>query len=137
MPFYQTTAFLLSAVAPAAPSGSAPAPHFYETAAFINCAIFIGLVAAASFIGHWLGKALRAVDYGWKFGVILFAILASTVIVIRGWPPKLGVDLGGGSILVYKVDETKTEWHKEKMDSLLTSIAQVLGDEPSADAPSK
>ena len=64
------------------------------------------------------------VDYGWKFGVILFAILASVVVVIRGWPPRLGVDLGGGSILVYKVDETKTDWRPEKMDSLLTSISK-------------
>ena len=82
------------------------------------------LVVASGLIGHWLAKALRVADYGWKFGVILFAILASTVMVIRGWPPKLGVDLGGGSILVYKVDETKTEWRPEKMDSLVTSISK-------------
>ena len=75
-------------------------------------------------IGHWLAKALRAADYGWKFGIILFAILASVVVVFRGWPPKLGVDLGGGSILVYKVDETKTEWRPEKMDSLMASIGK-------------
>ena len=46
------------------------------------------------------------------------------VVIIRGWPPKLGVDLGGGSILVYKVDETKTVWRPDKMDSLLTSISK-------------
>ena len=67
---------------------------------------------------------MRAADYGWKFGVILFAMLASVVVVFRGWPPRLGVDLGGGSILVYKVDETKTEWRPEKMDSLLASISK-------------
>ena len=82
------------------------------------------LVVASSLIGHWLAKALRVTDYGWKFGVILFAILASAVVVFLGWPPKLGVDLGGGSILVYKVDETKTDWRPEKMDSLLASIGK-------------
>ncbi|MGO9112423.1 MAG: protein translocase subunit SecD [Thermoguttaceae bacterium] len=97
---------------------------FYQTTAFINTATFIGLVVASSLVGQWLAKALRVADYGWKFGVILFAILASAVVVIRGWPPKLGVDLGGGSILVYKVDETKTVWRPEKMDSLLTSISK-------------
>ena len=95
-----------------------------EHPVFVNSAIFIGLVVASGFIGHWLAKALRAADYGWKFGVILFAILASVVVIVRGWPPKLGVDLGGGSILVYKVDETKTEWRPEKMDSLLASISK-------------
>ncbi len=46
------------------------------------------------------------------------------MVVFRGWPPKLGVDLGGGSILVYQVDETKTDWRPEKMDSLLASISK-------------
>ena len=87
---------------------------FYQTTSFINIALFILLVVVSSLIGHWLGKALRVVDYGWKFGVILFAMLASAVVVFRGWPPRLGVDLGGGSILVYKVDETKTEWRPEQ-----------------------
>ena len=97
---------------------------FYQTTSFINIALFILLVVASSLIGHWLGKFLRVVDYGWKFGVILFALLASAVVVYRGWPPRLGVDLGGGSILVYEVDKTKTEWDPSKMDSLLTSISR-------------
>ena len=63
------------------------------------------LIVGSSLIGHWLAKAWRATDYGWKFGVILFAMLASAVVVYLGWPPRLGVDLGGGTILVYKVDE--------------------------------
>jgi SecD/SecF fusion protein len=90
----------------------------------VNSAIIIVLVFGSGFIGHWLGKALRVADYGWKFGVILFAILASVVVIVLGWPPRLGVDLGGGSILVYQVDKTKTEWRPEKMDSLLASISR-------------
>jgi len=97
---------------------------FFQTTAFLNSAIFFGLLLGSSLIGHWLAKALRVADYGVKFGIILFAILASAVVVIRGWPPKLGVDLGGGSILVYKVDEQKTVWRADKMDSLVTSISK-------------
>jgi SecD/SecF fusion protein len=97
---------------------------FYTSPAFINSAIFLGLIILSGIVGHWLAKILRTADYGWKFGVILFAILASLIVVQRGWPPKLGVDLGGGSILVYKVDEQKTAWRSEKMDSLLTSISR-------------
>ncbi len=81
-------------------------------------------MVASVLIGRWLAKALRSVDYGWKFAVILFALLASVVVIVLGWPPRLGVDLGGGSILVYKVDESKTEWRAEKMDSLITSISK-------------
>lgn len=91
---------------------------------FVNSAILIGLVVASTLIGNWLARTWRVVDYGWKFGVILFAIMASVVVVVLGWPPRLGVDLGGGSILVYKVDETKTVWRSEKMDDLLSSISK-------------
>ncbi|MGA2257067.1 MAG: protein translocase subunit SecD, partial [Thermoguttaceae bacterium] len=96
----------------------------FHNTALLNSATFIGLIVAAGLLGHWLAKALRAADYGWKFGVILFAVFASVVVIVRGWPPKLGVDLGGGSILVYKVDERKTVWRPDKMDSLLTSISK-------------
>jgi len=118
MSFFQTTAFLISAIDPA------PAVPFYLTSGFLNCSIFLVLLVGSGLIGHWLAKALRVADYGVKFGIILFAIFASTVVVIRGWPPKLGVDLGGGSILVYKVDEQKTVWRAEKMDSLIASISK-------------
>ncbi len=97
---------------------------FYQNPAFVVTAIIVGLVVVSVLIGNWLAKALRMADYGLKFAIILFAMLASAVTVIRGWPPRLGVDLGGGSILVYKVDHTKTEWRPEKMDSLLTSISK-------------
>ena len=90
----------------------------------VNIGILVLLVVASVLIGRWLAKALRSVDYGWKFAVILFALLASVVVIVLGWPPRLGVDLGGGSILVYKVDESKTEWRAEKMDSLITSISK-------------
>ena len=90
MPFYQTAAFLLSAVPPAPGPSPADVTPFYQTTAFVNTAIFIGLVLASGFIGHWLGKGLRVADYGWKFGVILFAIVGQH----RGHPPRLAAAAG-------------------------------------------
>jgi SecD/SecF fusion protein len=97
---------------------------FFQNPALISFLIIVGLMVASGLTGHWLAKILRAGDYGTKFAVIVFAILASIVVIIRGWPPHLGVDLGGGSILVYKVDEQKTVWRDDKMDALLTSISK-------------
>ena len=96
----------------------------FQSSATVNLLICVGLMVLSGLVGHWLGKALRLVDYGWKFGVIFFAIAASVLVIIRGWPPRLGVDLGGGSILVYKVDERQTDWREEKMDSLLASVSK-------------
>ena len=71
MAFFQNAALLISAV-PAAPGDLRSTP-FYQTTAFINSAIFILLVVGSGFIGHWLAKAIRAADYGTKFGIIMFA----------------------------------------------------------------
>ncbi len=123
MSFFQNTAVLFSAIAPV-PADAASTVPWYLSTAFFNTLIFIALLVGSGVIGHWLAKALRVADYGTKFAIILFAIFASLVVVVRGWPPKLGVDLGGGSILVYEVDKTKTAWRPDKMDSLLTSISK-------------
>jgi SecD/SecF fusion protein len=99
---------------------------FFHSSEFIVTAILAALIVGSSLIGHWLSKFLRVGDYGVKFGIIAFAILASTVIVIRGWPPLLGIDLGGGSILVYQVDHSKTEWDYSKMGPLIKSISERI-----------
>ena len=36
-------------------------------------------------------------DYGWKIALILAVTLSARFTVFYGWPPKLGVDLGGGA----------------------------------------
>jgi SecD/SecF fusion protein len=84
--------------------------------------LLIGLVVVSWLLGLWLGKAVRMPDYGWKFSLILFALLASISAIWRNWPPHFGIDLGGGAVLVYRVDQSKTVWHPDKMESLIKSI---------------
>jgi len=59
-------------------------------------------------LGSYLARWLRMPDYGTSLGLILFAVIASSVIAYAGWPPKLGTDLSGGIILVYEIDEERT-----------------------------
>jgi len=93
-----------------------------EHAIVLNTLILAALVAGSWLLGEWMSKVFRAPDYGWKFGCIFFALFASIVVIYRGWPPRLGIDLGGGTILVYRVDPTATDWHNDKMDSLVAAI---------------
>ena len=66
------------------------------------------ILAIAGFaIGIWFAQAIRMREYGWKCGLILAAWLSSLSIVLFG-DYKLGVDLQGGVILVYQVDEKET-----------------------------
>ena len=66
-------------------------------------------------LGTYLAKSLRMKEYGWKIGVVLLTLVCSCVVMAPkpawlgvGWPPKLGVDLAGGVILVYEVDFADT-----------------------------
>lgn len=71
------------------------------------------LVAAAVLIlpfvvGSRLAKGLKMPGYGTRFGFILLAIFGSAV-TLWNRMPGLGVDLQGGTILVYEIDPKKQE----------------------------
>lgn len=71
------------------------------------------LVAAAVLIlpfvvGSRLAKGLKMPGYGTRFGFILLAIVGSAVTLMNRMP-GLGVDLQGGTILVYEIDPKKQE----------------------------
>ncbi len=88
--------------------------------------IVVGLVVASWLLGSWIAKSVRMPDYGWKFSLILFAVFASVTTIYRGWPPHFGIDLGGGAVLVYRVDKAQTEWRPDKMPALLEAIIQTV-----------
>ncbi|MEM8670809.1 MAG: protein translocase subunit SecD [Planctomycetota bacterium] len=56
--------------------------------------------------GGVLAKSLKMPNYGTRFGWVLLAISASVVVLSLRWP-GLGVDLRGGTILVYEIDSDK------------------------------
>ena len=66
----------------------------------------VATLSVSFFLGGYLGKKLRMHDHGWKIGLCLFTLLASVVVLLMGPPLKLGVDLSGGVILVYEVDQS-------------------------------
>lgn len=120
--------FLFAQVAPAQqPAADAATAAASSYSGYVNLAIFFGILIVSFVLGSYLAKGLRLADYSWKFGLILFATLLSAVIVYRGWPPKLGIDLGGGAILVYQVDPERTPGgalEPDKMDTLISSISK-------------
>src|SRR5690606_4594839 len=59
-------------------------------------------------LGFQLAKSFRMPDHGWKIALILLTITAAGAITYFGWPPKLGIDLSGGVILIYEIDEEAT-----------------------------
>ena len=74
-------------------------------------------------IGRYSARALRMPDFDWKIALILGSIFSSLLVLVTGWPPKLGIDLKGGVILVYEVDVSGRSTAQAK------SKAAATGDE--------
>ena len=79
----------------------APAPWY------IGFAVFAGVLAlliVPFLLGGLLSKRFRMPDHGWKIGLIICSLAIGIVICATG-QLKLGIDLSGGVILVYELEE--------------------------------
>lgn len=74
---------------------------------YIALLIFAAVLVVPFLLGRWLSKALRMPDYATRIGLILLALIASLAVLFFG-KMGLGVDLRGGTILVYEIDPTKS-----------------------------
>jgi SecD/SecF fusion protein len=88
--------------------------------------IVLLLIVGSLVAGAMFAKAIRLREYGWKVGLILASILVSTFIVLFG-EFKLGVDLKGGVILVYEVNELETaQLHRGRQDWDMGQLIAVI-----------
>ena len=74
---------------------------------YASLVLVLAVMVLPILLGNYLARLVRMPDYGWKLALIFFAAAAS-VAVLPGWPPKRGVDLSGGVILVYEVDPSRS-----------------------------
>jgi SecD/SecF fusion protein len=79
---------------------------FGKLSPWITAPTVILLAIVIPFLLGWVwAKALKLPNYSWRIGLILSTVFASIVAIALGWPPKLGVDLKGGWIMIYQIDE--------------------------------
>jgi SecD/SecF fusion protein len=90
---------------------------------YVNAIIVLVLMVAPFLLGGYFAKTLRMPDYGWKISVILWTLLCSLVILTMYWPPKLGIDLSGGMILIYDIDKNQLKpGQTPDMDKVIAAI---------------
>jgi SecD/SecF fusion protein len=90
---------------------------------YVNAFIVLVLMVVPFFLGGYFAKSLRMPDYGWKIGVILWTLICSLVILTMYWPPKLGIDLSGGMILIYEIDKNQLKpGTTPDMDKVIAAI---------------
>ena len=92
-----------AAVIPAAPA--VPAPWWRESWALWGITLLT--LAVPTLVAWLIAGRLRAADIWGRIATVLVALTAGLVICSMGWPPRLGIDLKGGLILVYEVDTSK------------------------------
>ncbi|HZZ27869.1 MAG TPA: protein translocase subunit SecD, partial [Pirellulales bacterium] len=127
--FAQATAPAAAAATSAAAAAGPSIPWYHQ--AWFGFLIALVVIIMPFLLGQSIAKKIRMNDYAWKIGLLIFAITAGIAICLVGWPPRLGIDLSGGVILVYEVDQSKTstvnlpdvadQVHKELQDAGFTS----------------
>ncbi|MCS7236746.1 MAG: protein translocase subunit SecD [Thermoguttaceae bacterium] len=62
--------------------------------------LVLGLGLARVLAVQW-----RVPEFQGRFAVVLLSFFAGLAIVVMGWPPRRGIDLRGGVILVYEIED--------------------------------
>lgn len=78
---------------------------------YANLLVVLAVFVVPCVLGYYLSRLWRMPEYFGKISLVLFTTLAGIVICVFGWPPKLGIDLRGGVILVYEVAEAEKLQH--------------------------
>jgi SecD/SecF fusion protein len=86
-----------------------PPPLEFHQETWFRFVVALLIIGVSWAVGKWLSKTWRMPDYSFRFGVILFSLIAGVIICAWRWPPKLGIDLKGGVILIYEVAEDQEE----------------------------
>jgi SecD/SecF fusion protein len=76
-------------------------------------------------LGFGLARVLavqwRMPEYQGRFAIVLLTFFAGLAIVVMGWPPRRGIDLRGGVILVYEVEDQPVESEVGSTDAAAAS----------------
>ncbi len=91
-----------------APIAIQPDLPFYQQGWFL-WVIATAVVVLPFMAGAWLSRVWRMPEHSFKFGITLFALVAGIVICTLKWKDlRLGIDLSGGVILIYELEDTKS-----------------------------
>ena len=120
MAWYSNLAWIIAQAAPAAEA----VPADDDMSGTLRLIAALAVVIGSFVVGGMIARALRMPDYGFKISLVLFALAAGLAINYFSWPPKRGIDLSGGVVLVYEVDTTlsTSNW----MQSAILRINQQL-----------
>lgn len=88
-----------------APATASPTVGDLRDNAWVKIIVIVAALALPFLLGNYLSKRWRMPDYYGRITILLLCFTISLAITTMRWPPKLGIDLRGGVILVYELEE--------------------------------
>lgn len=76
---------------------------------WIYSLLLIAAIVLATVVGNLIARASRMDDSGWRFAIVIGSVLVSLLILGSKWPPRFGVDLKGGTVIIGQVDSSKID----------------------------
>jgi len=87
-------------------------------------AVAVAVVAVPTFLAWLVTRQLRVGELWGRLATVLVALAAGLVVTNLGWPPRMGIDLKGGVILVYEIDAEKQPEDGVSMDKLVAAVSR-------------
>jgi SecD/SecF fusion protein len=114
----------LLAVAGGEPAGAVASTQAWWQTPGAGWLIALAVVAGGTFLAWLIAKGLRVPDMWGRIAAVLVALAAGSTICWLGWPPRLGIDLKGGLILVYEVAAGRQA--QTRVDDAVAGIERIL-----------
>ncbi|MFM8577680.1 MAG: protein translocase subunit SecD [Planctomycetaceae bacterium] len=86
--------------------------------------ILAACVVVSSLAAWVIARGLGASDVWPRLATVLVSLAVGLVVMTLGWPPRLGIDLKGGVILVYEIDNSKRS--TAAIESVAAGFEQLL-----------
>lgn len=93
----------------------------------VNVLIVLALFTVPFLLGNFFAKRLRMPTISGRIGFALLVIFATLAVCIKAnWKVPLGVDIRGGTILVYEILKNGTSGEAVKADAVVTALQNRL-----------
>jgi SecD/SecF fusion protein len=120
--------FALVVNEPAVAAAAAP----WWQAPWAGWLIAVSVFVVPTLLAWFVAKRLRLPDMWGRIAVVLVTLAAGGSICWLGWPPRLGIDLKGGLILVYEVATGRQR--EERIDDAIAVVERLAAAQDGAKA---
>jgi SecD/SecF fusion protein len=84
----------------------------------------LAIISVPTFLAWVVTRQLKASGLWGRLSIVLVALAAGILVTALGWPPRMGIDLKGGVILVYEIDSAKQPEGGVSMDKLVAAVSR-------------